>query len=63
MTASQSGVPIRIVVMVLLLAAMAGITSAHIVAEFWKTFRSVFEIIFPGFPKEDIAHDTVRRVL
>ncbi|MCF0254051.1 MAG: ISAs1 family transposase [Duodenibacillus sp.] len=54
--------PLQIVVMVLILAAMAGVTSTYKAAEFWKTFRPVFEVIFPGFPSEDISHDTVRRV-
>lgn len=55
--------PMRIVVMVILMAAMTGVTSSYKIAEFWKTFRPIFEIIFPGFPKEDISHDTIRRVI
>lgn len=54
--------PLGHVVMVILFAAMAGYVSTYQVAEFWKTFRKIFEVIFPGFPREDISHDTVRRI-
>lgn len=54
--------PMRIVLMVILMAGMTGITSAHDIEKFWTTYRTTFKEIFPVFPKADITQDIIRRV-
>ena len=38
-------------------------TSNDAIAEFWAAHRSNFEQLIKDFPKADISHDTVRRLI
>ena len=47
---------------VVLLACMAGYTSAVSIATYWKQFRAELKVLFEDFPEDDVSHDTVNRV-
>lgn len=55
--------PIGYVYLVALLSSLTGQSSCVQIADYWKNHRETLESIFEDFPKEDISHDTVRRVL
>ncbi len=55
--------PLHYVLLVILLATLAGFTSCVQIAAYWKTHREKLTSYFPDFPKEDISHDTVRRLI
>ena len=55
--------PLDVVLLVVVLAAVCGFTSNYAIAEFWAAHRSTFERLIKGFPKADISHDTVRRLI
>lgn len=55
--------PIGYVYLVALLSSLSGQSSCVQIADYWKNHRATLESIFEDFPKEDISHDTVRRVL
>ena len=55
--------PMDVVLLVVILAAISGFTSNYAIAEFWASHRSVFERLIKGFPKSNISHDTVRRII
>lgn len=55
--------PIGYVYLVALLSSLSGQSSCVQIADYWKNHRETLESIFEDFPKEDISHDTVRRVL
>ncbi len=55
--------PMDVVLLAVLLAAVCGFTSNYAIAEFWAAHRPTFERLIKGFPKTDISHDTVRRII
>lgn len=55
--------PMDVVLLVVVLAAICGFTSNYSIAEFWAAHRNTFERLIKDFPKTDISHDTVRRVI
>ena len=55
--------PLDVVLLVVILAAVCGFTSNYAIAEFWTAHRSTFERLINDFPKADISHDTVRRLI
>ena len=55
--------PLDVVLLVVVLAAVCGFTSNYAIAEFWAAHRSTFERLINDFPKADISHDTVRRLI
>ena len=55
--------PLDVVLLVVVLAAVCGFTSNYAIAEFWAAHRSTFERLIKNFPKADISHDTVRRLI
>lgn len=55
--------PLKLVLLVAIVAAMFGKTSCGEVAEMWKASRPVFEKFYPDYPKSDISHDTVRLLI
>lgn len=55
--------PMDVVLLVVVLAAVCGFTSNYAIAEFWAAHRNTFERLIKGFPKSDISHDTVRRII
>ena len=55
--------PLDIVMVVILLAGLAGYSSCRQVAEYWNLHRSVFAHWFPHFPDRPISDDTVRSVI
>ena len=55
--------PLDVVLLVVVLAAVCGFTSNYAIAEFWTAHRSTFERLINDFPKADISHDTVRRLI
>lgn len=55
--------PLEIIMVVILLAGLAGFTSCRQVAEYWHLHRSVFRHWFPNLPDQDISHDTVRNAI
>ena len=55
--------PLDTVLFVTILAMVNGCTSDYQVAEFWKTHRQVLAQWIPHFPKEDISHDTINRLV
>ncbi len=55
--------PLDLALTVILLAMLSGCHSTYQIAEYWRVHRCVFENIFNNFPKEDISHDTVRRLI
>lgn len=54
--------PLKIVILVAIVAAVFKKTSCGEIAQFWKACRPTFEKYYPNFPKEDISHDTVRNL-
>lgn len=55
--------PISYVYLVSVLCALTGHTSCVQIADYWKNHRTELESVFDDFPKKDISHDTVRRLL
>lgn len=55
--------PLVYVFLVALLSSLAGQTNCTQIADYWKSNRSTLERLFNDFPKHDISHDTVRRLL
>lgn len=55
--------PLPYVLLVILLATLAGFTSCVQIAAYWKANREKLSAYFPDFPQEDISHDTVRRLI
>ena len=55
--------PLAYVYLVSLLSSLSGQTNCVQIADYWKNNRPVLESIFEDFPKQDISHDTVRRLL
>lgn len=55
--------PLDYVYLVSFLSALSGRTSCVQIADFWKNNGPALREIFADFPKEDISHDTVRRLL
>lgn len=55
--------PMDVVLLVVVLAAVCGFTSNYAIAEFWTAHRNTFERLIKDFPKADISHDTVRRII
>ena len=56
--------PLWIVLMVVFMAAASGVLTAVQIAHYWAANRKKFEQIFgAAFPKRNISHDTVRRLL
>ncbi len=53
---------LNIMLAVVLLACMAGYTSAVSIATYWKQFRTELKFLFPDFPDVDISHDTINRI-
>ena len=55
--------PLDYVFLVALLSSLSGQTNCVQIADYWKNNRPAFESLFEDFPKHDISHDTVRRLL
>ena len=55
--------PLDLVLLVILLAGLAGYTSDYQISEYWKVHRAFFKMWFDDFPDRDISHDTVRRII
>ena len=55
--------PLPLVLLVILLATLAGFTSCVQIAAYWKTHREKLASWFSEFPDKDISHDTVRRLI
>lgn len=55
--------PLEIIMVVILLAGLAGFTSCRQVAEYWRLHRCILQQWFPRFPNQDISHDTVRNAI
>ena len=55
--------PLAYVYLVSLLSSLSGQTNCVQIADYWKNNRPALESIFEDFPKQDISHDTVRRLL
>lgn len=55
--------PLPLVLLVILLATLAGFTSCVQIATYWKTHREKLATWFKDFPDKDISHDTVRRLI
>lgn len=55
--------PLDVVLLVVILASISGFTSNYEIAEYWKAHRAVLEKYIKNFPKSDISHDTVRRII
>ena len=55
--------PLDVVLLVVILAAVCCFTSNYAIAEFWTAHRNTFERLINDFPKADISHDTVRRLI
>mgnify|MGYP001179367184 CR=1 FL=1 len=55
--------PLDYVYLVSLLASLSGQTSCVQIADFWASSRPALEELFDDFPRENISHDTVRRLL
>lgn len=55
--------PLDYVYLVSLLCSLSGHTSCVQIADYWKNNRRALESVFPDFPKQDISHDTIRRLL
>ena len=49
--------------LVALLSSLSGQTSCVQIADYWSNHRAALETVFEDFPKQDISHDTVRRLL
>lgn len=55
--------PLAYVYLVALLSSLSGQTSCVQIADYWSNHRAALETAFEDFPKQDISHDTVRRLL
>lgn len=55
--------PLAYVYLVALLSSLSGQTSCVQIADYWSNHRVALESVFEDFPKQDISHDTVRRLL
>ncbi len=55
--------PLDVVLLVVILASISGFSSNYEIAEYWKAHRAVLEKRIKNFPKTDISHDTVRRII
>ena len=55
--------PMDVVLLVVLVAAVCGFTSNYAIAEFWVAHRPILERLIKDFPKANISHDTVRRII
>ena len=55
--------PLAYVYLAALLSSLSGQTNCVQIADYWKNNRPALESIFEDFPKQDISHDTVRRLL
>ncbi|WP_304626412.1 transposase family protein, partial [uncultured Parasutterella sp.] len=55
--------PLAYVYLAALLCSLSGQTNCVQIADYWKNNRPALESIFEDFPKQDISHDTVRRLL
>lgn len=55
--------PLEVVLLVVIMAGVAGFTSNYEIAEYWKTNRKQLTQLIRDFPDSDISHDTVRRLL
>ncbi|MDL2058475.1 ISAs1 family transposase [Mesosutterella sp. AGMB02718] len=55
--------PLDYVYLVALPAGLSGQTSCVQIADYWANNRPAPEEYFPDFPRENISHDTVRRLL
>lgn len=55
--------PLAYVYLVALLSSLSGQTSCVQIADYWSNHRAALETVFEDFPKQDISHDTVRRLL
>lgn len=55
--------PLDLVLLVIVLAGLAGFTSCRQIAEYWKLHRLGLSVWFDHFPDRDISHDTVRNVI
>lgn len=55
--------PLDAVLLVIILASVAGFTSNYEIAEYWKSNRAVLAKWIRNFPQRDISHDTVRRII
>jgi len=55
--------PLDLSLFVFILAMASGHQSDYQIAEFWKTNHLLLSHWFPNFPKSDISHDTVRRLI
>lgn len=55
--------PMDVVLLVVLVAAVCGFTSNYAIAEFWAAHRPILERLIKDFPKTNISHDTVRRII
>lgn len=55
--------PLDLVLLVVVLAGLAGYTSCRQIAEYWRVHRQLLSVWFDNCPEEDISHDTVRNAL
>ena len=55
--------PLAYVYLAALLCSLSGQTNCVQIVDYWKNNRPALESIFEDFPKQDISHDTVRRLL
>lgn len=50
-------------ILVALLSSLSGQTNCVQIADYWSSHRAALETVFEDFPKQDISHDTVWRLL
>ncbi len=55
--------PLAYVYLVALLSSLSGQTNCVQIADYWRNNRPALESILEDFPRQDISHDTVRRLL
>lgn len=55
--------PLDAVLTVVLLSSFAGRSSAVSAAIYWRQHKTELQELIPGFPSEDISHDTINRIL
>lgn len=55
--------PIDVIFTVAFLACLSGVTDCVGIADYWKVNRDFLEKLFDNFPKSDISHDTIRKVI
>ena len=55
--------PFDIVILVGLVAVLSGASTCQAIASYWAQHRPLWEKLFPDFPKDDVSHDTVKRVI